>query len=708
MSFRRLLPFILSRTSETRVSAGAPHPLGATWDGRGTNFALFSANAERVELCLFDASGRRELERIALPEHTEDVWHGYVANVLPGQLYGYRVYGPYEPEAGHRFNPYKLLIDPYSKRLAGHFAWSDAHFAYRMQGARQDLSFDRRDNGRSMYKSVVVDEAYTWGDDRHPRIPWEDTIIYEAHVKGLTQLREDVPAALRGTFRGLAAPATLDHLKRLGVNAIELLPIHAFLDDRMLVQRGLKNYWGYNTLSFFAPDQRYSHEGALDSFRATVAALHAAGIEVILDVVYNHTCEGNHLGPTLCYRGIDNASYYWLTPDNPRYYENFTGCGNALKLAHPRVLQMVMDSLRHWVEVFHVDGFRFDLATTLGRGPNGFDRNAPFFAAIRQDPVLGNVKMIAEPWDVGLGGYQVGGFPPGWSEWNDKYRATLRRYWRGDGELIGDLARRMTASADLFQHDGRDPRASVNHVTVHDGFTLADLVAYAGKHNEANGEDNRDGADDNASTNCGVEGPTEDETILATRRKLRRNFLACLLLAQGVPLILAGDEVANSQRGNNNAYCQDNEIGWVDWSALGRPGDDLTEFVSLLTRLRQQLPQLRAKHWLMGQRPDGSHDVMWLTPQAREMNEQDWNFPDGHFLSYVLGPAAGGANPIYVVLNAAPAALEFVLPQWPDTKGWTCVLDTANFPQWPEQTPRPAGTRCQAAAQSVTMFVGTT
>ena len=510
MSFHRLLPSISFLKSDRRIGAGAPHPLGATWDGRGTNFALFSSSAEKVELCLFDKTGRNEVDRVVLPERTDDVWHGYLPYAQPGQLYGYRVHGPYDPEEGHRFNPHKLLVDPYSKRLGGQFAWTDAHLAYRVGHRREDLSFDRRDNARSMVKSVVVDQAYTWSDDRHPRVPWEDTIIYEAHVKGLTMSRDDIPKELRGTYRGLAAPAMIEHLQKLGVTAVELLPIHSFIDERHLLEHGRRNYWGYNTLSFFAPEQRYAADNIQNAFRSTVSELHSAGIEVILDVVYNHTAEGNHLGPTLCYRGIDNAAYYWLAPDQPRFYENYTGCGNALKLSHPRVLQMVMDSLRYWVEMFHVDGFRFDLASTLGRTPairSARRRSSP---PIRQDPVLAGVKLIAEPWDIGAGGYQVGGFPPGWSEWNDIYRKTMRRYWRGDGNLLGDLAHALTGSAAQFRHDGRRPQASVNHVTVHDGFTLADLVSYEHKHNEANGEDNRDGSDDNNSLNCGVEGATED------------------------------------------------------------------------------------------------------------------------------------------------------------------------------------------------------
>jgi isoamylase len=687
-----------------RISAGAPHPLGATWDGRGTNFALFSANAEKVELCLFDSYGRREIERIALPERTEDVWHGYLADVVPGQLYGYRVHGPYHPERGLRFNSHKLLIDPYAKQLVGRLVWSDAHFGYRAGSARADLSFDRRDNARGMPKSMVVDEAFTWGEERRPSIPWQDTIIYEAHVKGLTQLREDVPPAWRGTYRGLTAPAVVNHLKRLGVTTIELLPIHAFIDDRHLIERSLSNYWGYNTVGFFAPEARYAVDAPLDAFRSTVSRLHDAGIEVVLDVVYNHTAEGNHLGPTLSFRGIDNPSYYWLLPDQPRYYADFTGCGNALNLTHPRVLQMVMDSLRYWVQVCHVDGFRFDLASTLGRGPNGFDGGAGFFAAVRQDPILARVKLIAEPWDLGLGGYRVGGFPSGWSEWNDRFRRTLRRYWSGEGNLIGELGRRMTGSADLFDHDDRSPRASVNFVTVHDGFTLADLVSYERKHNEANGEDNRDGSDENDSTNFGVEGPTDDANILALRRQTRRNQLASLMLAQGVPLMLAGDEIGNSQGGNNNAYCQDNPIGWVDWSMLGNNDDDMTSLLSELNGLRRRFSQLRARRWVEGRRPDGSFGVLWLTPHATEMTEQDWNFPEGRFLSYVLGPVQQTDAPLYIVLNAAPQTIEFMLPALAEYSRWTPCLQTAREPRLGGELP--AGSKAHAPPRSILVFSG--
>jgi glycogen operon protein len=668
-----LLPSF-SFLNSSRLAAGSPYPLGATWDGRGTNFALFSANATKVELCLFDSSGRREVQRVKLPEKTDDVWHGYLPHVSPGQLYGYRIDGPYEPHAGHRFNAHKLLLDPYAKALAGEFAWNDAHFGYRTGHKNEDLSFDRRDNARWMLKSVVVDDAHSWGKGRRPATPWEDTVIYEAHVKGLTQQWPKLEDSLRGTYAGLADSSVIEHLRKLGVTAIELLPVHSFLDDRYLVDRGLKNYWGYNTLNFFTPARRYARSEPAAEFRATVAALHDAGIEVILDVVYNHTAEGNQLGPTLCYRGIDNASYYWLTPDDARYYENYTGTGNALKLAHPRVLQMVMDSLRRWVEVYHVDGFRFDLASTLGRMPE-FNREGSFFAAIRQDPVLAGVKMIAEPWDIGAGGYQVGAFPNGWSEWNDVYRKTMRRYWIGEANLLGEVAGVMTGSALQFDHDGRGPRASINHITVHDGFTLLDLVSYNQKHNEQNGEDNRDGSDDNASTNCGAEGPTDDPEILRTRRQLRRNQLACLVLAQGVPLLLAGDEAANTQNGNNNAYAQDNATGWIGWEKRGTD-DDLTDFVHELSELRRRFPQLKPHAWLKGKRDDGSYDIKWLTPTGAEMAEADWNFAEGRFLSYVLAAAGGRSQPLYVVLNAAEQSVEFILPEWPDVRHWENAIDT--------------------------------
>jgi len=688
-----------------RLTAGTFSRLGASWDGRGTNFALFSANAEKVELCLFDNQGRRELERIELPERTEDIWHGYLNDVTPGQLYGYRVHGRYEPERGHRFNPNKLLLDPYARRLAGRLVWSDAHFAFRVGSSREDLSFDRRDNARGMPKAVVVDEISN-GSRREirPSTSWEDTIIYEAHVKGLTQMRADVPPALRGTYSGLSCPGMIEHLKRLGVTAVELLPVHAFIDDRVLVEKKLVNYWGYNSISYFVPEPRYALDNPLDAFRTMVSRLHDAGIEVLLDVVYNHTAEGNHLGPTLSFRGIDNASYYWLSHENPRFYDDFTGVGNSVNLTHPRVLQMVMDSLRYWVEVCHVDGFRFDLATTLARTEAGFDRNSAFFTAIRQDPVLALVRLVAEPWDLGMSGYQVGAFPSQWSEWNDRYRIAMRRYWSGEGSLIGEVSNRMTASSDLFNHDGRTQRASINHITVHDGFTLADLFSYNQKHNEANGEDNRDGSNDNHSNNCGHEGPTDDPAILALRNRLRKNQLACLMLAQGVPLLLAGDEAGNSQNGNNNAYCQDNETGWVDWQGLGRAGDDLVDFIGHLSELRRQFPQIRTHHWLDGRRVDGTYGVLWLTPAAEEMTESDWKFPEGRFLAYVLGAVEQGQPPIFIVLNAAPEEIAFKLPKLPEYSSWRQVLNTAET--HPNGVTFASGSATKAPPHAVLAFGG--
>ncbi|MGZ8308384.1 MAG: glycogen debranching protein GlgX [Rhodoplanes sp.] len=691
-----------------QIRPGSPFPLGATWDGHGTNFAIFSAHAEKIELCLFDRTGRRELERIALPEVTDDVWHAFFPEIVPGQVYGYRVYGPYDPERGHRFNHHKLLLDPYAKRLIGHFVWSDAHFAYRTRSARADLSFDKRDNSRSMFKCVVVDDAFTWGDDRSPHTPWHETILYEAHVRGLTMQRKDIPSAWRGNFRGLGSPQMVEHLSRIGVTAIELLPIHAHIDEHMLAVKGLRNYWGYSSIAYFAPEPRFgSADSALEDFKATVAQLHQAGIEVILDVVYNHTCEGNHLGPTFSFRGIDNASYYWPVPGAPRYYDDFTGCGNSLNLTHPRVLQMVLDSLRYWVEKCHVDGFRFDLATTLGRGPNGFDPNSGFFSAINQDPVLSRVKLIAEPWDVGWGGYQLGAFPQGWSEWNDAFRRTLRSFWRGDHNQIRELAARMTGSADRFRHRRRQPRTSINHVTVHDGFTLADLVSHAHKHNAANGEDNRDGSDDNQSTNWGVEGATNDKDVLEARRRAKRGLLASLFLAHGVPLMLAGDEVGNSQNGNNNAYCQDNEIGWVDWSNAGRKAEDLTDLVTQLTALRRSFPQLQGQRWLIGHRGGGHYDVRWLTAQGTEMTQADWAIAEARFLSYVLAPVEPTGVPLYVVLNAAPEAAEAVLPKWPGCSAWARILATVVDNNDLEDCKIKVGVKHLAPAQSVTVFAGT-
>jgi isoamylase len=673
--------------NHVRMEPGSPHPLGATWDGKGVNFALFSANAERVELCIFDRGGKREIERLVLPEYTHEVWHGYLPAARPGTLYGYRVYGPYEPARGHRFNHHKLLLDPYARALQGRLLWSDAHFAYRVGSRRADLSFDRRDNARGMPKCVVVDTAHTWGDDRRPTTPWPETVIYELHPRGFTWQREDVPPPLRGTFAGLACPEVLGSLRRLGVTAVELLPIHAFVDDRRLVEHKLVNYWGYNSIGFFAPDPRYLANGQIGEFKAMVRHLHDAGIEVILDVVYNHTAEGNRMGPTLCFRGIDNLSYYRLRPGDERYYEDFTGCGNALRLHHPRVLQLVMDSLRYWVEEMHVDGFRFDLATTLARESDGsFDPHSSFLDAIRQDPILAQVKLIAEPWDLGPGGYQVGGFPAGWAEWNDKYRDTVRRFWKGDGGLIGEVARRISGSRDLFDHAGRRPWTSVNFITAHDGFTLRDLVSYNEKRNEANQEQNRDGTDANYSWNCGAEGPTEDSAILALRARQQRNLLATLLLSQGVPMLLAGDEISNSQRGNNNAYCQDNEIGWIDWRGHPPLGGDLRDFVGKLIALRKRHAGLRRGRFLTGgPAGDGSvKDVTWLAPEGREKTEADWNYPEARCLCFLLADddgrpgAASDDEPLLVILNAHHESMRFVLPRVDTVIHWETVIDTGN------------------------------
>jgi len=553
----------------TSVWPGRPDPRGARWDGEGVNFALFSEHAEAVELCVFDDAGRRELQRIALTERTDQVWHCYLPEARPGMLYGYRVRGPYRPDEGHRFNAHKLVLDPYAMQIVGALRWSDALFGYAVGHKREDLSYDRRDSASGVPKCKVIDSAFTWGDDRRPDVPWHETVIYELHVRGFTLQHPAVPPALRGTYAGLATAPVIDFLKRLGVTTVELMPVHAFVDDRRLVEKGLRNYWGYNTIGFFAPDARYSASGKVNEFKTMVKTLHSAGLEVILDVVYNHTAEGNEMGPTLCFRGIDNHSYYRLQPDDERRYLDFTGTGNTLDMRHPAAMQLLMDSLRYWVNGMHVDGFRFDLASALARELHEVDRLGAFFDILRQDPVLSRVKLIAEPWDLGEGGYQVGNFPPGWAEWNDKYRDTMRAYWKGDGGLIGEFARRLTGSSDLYGRSGRLPHASINFVTAHDGFTLHDLVSYNDKHNESNLEDNRDGHNHNLSWNCGVEGPTDDPAINALRARQKRNLLATLLLSQGVPMLLAGDEIGRTQRGNNNAYCQDNATSWIDWGTCG-------------------------------------------------------------------------------------------------------------------------------------------
>jgi len=659
-----------------RIDEGEPLPLGATWDGKGVNFALFSANATAVELCLFDPSGRRETERVSLPRRTDQIWHGYIKGMLPGQLYGYRVHGPYEPLKGHRFNPQKLLIDPYARQLFGRVRWHDAVFGYRLGATRGDLTADRRDSAPMIPKGVVVDPSHAWGEDRPPRRPWIDTVTYEAHVKGLTQLHPGVPQPMRGTYAALGHPAVVEHLVKLGVTSVELLPIHAFADDRFLVEKGLRNYWGYSTLAFFAPEPRYLGEAGVAGLKGAVRALHDAGIEVILDVVYNHTAEGSELGPTLSFRGIDNASYYKLSPENPRHAWDSTGTGNTLNLSHPRVLQMVLDSLRYWVETFHIDGFRFDLASTLARDPFEFSTHSGFLRAASQDPVLARTKLIAEPWDVGSGGYRVGGFPPGWSEWNDQFRDNIRAFWRSDPGQLPGVARVMTGLGEIFAPGGRQVWASVNFVTAHDGFTLEDLVSYNERHNEANGEDNRDGHSHNLSWNCGVEGPTDDPEILALRARQKRNLLATLMLSQGVPMLLMGDELSRSQGGNNNAYAQDNEISWLDWTRDGADPDFLA-FTQNVIALRKRYRAFRRYNYLTGATvpKNGLKDVYWLAPEGREMANEDWAESLRRCLGMQLGNDAPDEERFLILLNAAPDPVEFRLAPL-ITGRWVQVFDT--------------------------------
>ena len=614
-----------------KILPGKPFPLGATWDGKGVNFAIYSENATRVDLCLFnDAAARGEAERIRLPEQTAFVWHGYLPGVTPGQLYGYRAFGPFEPENGLRFNHNKLLIDPYAKAVCGEVNWKASVFGYTLLHEQQDLSFDEQDDAWGKPKGIVIDPSFDWEGDRLLDLPWNETIIYEVHVKGFTKQHPDIPEELRGTYAGLAHPASINYFKQLGITAVELLPIHEFLDDGHLVDRGLKNYWGYNTTNYFAPDARYSScgetEGQVREFKEMVKALHRAGIEVILDVVYNHTSEGNQMGPTLSFRGIDNTTYYRLVQEDPRYYFDYTGTGNSLNVRHPQVLQLIMDSLRYWVTEMHVDGFRFDLASTLARELHDVDRLAAFFDIIHQDPILSQVKLIAEPWDVGEGGYQVGNFPVLWTEWNGKYRDTVRSFWKGDMGLMADLAYRLTGSSDLYQNDGRKPYASINFVVAHDGFTLNDLVSYNEKHNEANGENNQDGHNDNISYNYGVEGPTDDPEINAIREQQKRNFLATLFLSQGVPMLCGGDEIGRTQRGNNNAYCQDNEISWYDWD-LDERDQQLLEFTKKLIDFRTRHPVLRRRKFFQGRRVRGSdiRDITWFRPDGEEMTDDEWD-----------------------------------------------------------------------------------
>ncbi|MDC6383188.1 glycogen debranching protein GlgX [Pseudomonas sp. 15A4] len=669
----------------SRIREGLPFPLGASWDGLGVNFAIFSANATKVELCLFDSAGEVELERIELPEYTDEIYHGYLPDAHPGQVYGYRVYGPYDPKNGHRFNHNKLLIDPYAKQLVGELKWSEALFGYTIGHPDDDLSFDERDSAPFVPKCKVIDPAYTWGREQRVDVPWDKTIFYETHTRGFTMRHPSVPDEVKGTFAGLMVDDVIKHIKGLGVTSIELLPIHAFVNDQHLLEKGMTNYWGYNTLAFFAPDPRYLAHGKISEFKEMVAHMHHANLEVILDVVYNHTAEGNERGPTLSMRGIDNASYYRLMPDDKRYYINDSGTGNTLDLSHPCVLQMVTDSLRYWATEMHVDGFRFDLATILGRYHDGFSERHSFLVACRQDPVLRSVKLIAEPWDCGPGGYQVGNFAPGWAEWNDKFRDNIRAFWKGDEGQLADFANRMTASGNLFNQRGRRPYASVNFITAHDGFTLHDLVSYNDKHNEDNDENNQDGSNDNRSWNCGVEGPTDDPEINALRLRQMRNFFSTLLLAQGTPMVVAGDEFARTQHGNNNAYCQDSEIGWVNWD-LDEDGKALLAFVKRLIKLRQSYPILRRSRFLVGDYNEalGVKDVTWLSPSGEEMSIEQWEDPNGRCLGMLMDGRAqetgirrrGSEATLLLLVNSHHDGVNFTLPEVPEGLNWTSLIDT--------------------------------
>ena len=677
------------------ILPGRPYPQGATWDGAGTNFALYSERAERVELCLFrdaeQGQGTVQSECIALTEQTAYVWHCYIPGIQPGQLYGYRVHGPYEPDKGLRFNPAKLLIDPYARAIVGKVDWNSRVFPYKLGDPNEDLAKDDEDDASGMQKCLVVTPYFDWEQDRAPKIPLNDSIIYELHVKGFTQQNPEIPEHLRGTYGGLGSKASTHYLKRLGITAVELMPVHEFLDDKHLVDRGLRNYWGYNTTNFFSPDARYSSSGdrggQIAEFKSMVKALHREGIEVILDVVYNHTSEGNHMGPMLSFRGVDNPTYYRLTADNPRYYMDYTGTGNSLNVRHPQVLKLIMDSLRYWIEEMHIDGFRFDLAAALARELHDVDRLSSFFDVIYQDPVISSVKLIAEPWDVGEGGYQVGKFPVLWAEWNGKYRDTVRRYWKSDEGQLSDLGYRLTGSSDLYQHDGRRPSASINFVTAHDGFTLHDLVSYNDKHNEANGEENRDGTNDNNSWNMGAEGPTDDPAIVELRERQKRNFLATMLLSQGVPMISGGSEIDRDQRGNNNAYCQDNEISWYDWNLDDRRLA-LLDFTRKLIALRKQHPNFHRRKFYQDRSiwMSEAKDVSWLRPDGQEMTEEEWNQGWVRCLGLLQnGETLNDADPngeplmddtFLLMLNCHHEPIQFYLPASPKQQGWEVVVDT--------------------------------
>tara|TARA_R110002020_G_scaffold58372_8_gene160080 strand:+ start:229 stop:2331 length:2103 start_codon:yes stop_codon:yes gene_type:complete len=690
-----------------RLESGYPYPLGATFDGLGVNFAVFSANADRIDLCLFEASGKRQIACFELPECTDEVWHGYLPEAGPGLLYGFRAHGRYEPENGHRFNPNKLLLDPYAKRLSGEVRWTDALHTYSVRSKRQDLSFDRRDSAPAMPKAVVTQSAFDWSQDIRPKTPWSETVIYEAHVKGLTKLLEDVPPRERGTYAALSHPKVIAHLKRVGATALELLPIHSFVQDRRLQEAGLTNYWGYNTLSFFAPEGRYMASDNSDELRIAIRRLHAAGIEVILDVVYNHTAEGSELGPTFNLRGLDNSSYYRLVEGQSRYCVNDTGTGNTLDLSHPRVLQMVIDSLRHWAESYRVDGFRFDLGVTLGRdGNNGFDPRSGFFDVLRQDPVLNQLKLISEPWDIGPGGYQLGQHPPGFAEWNDKFRDSTRRFWRGDSGLRPEFANRIAGSADMFDRRARRPWASVNFITAHDGQTLRDLVSFEGKHNEANGEDNRDGHSENLSNNWGEEGPSDNPAIEDVRDRVTRSMLTTLLTSLGTPMLLGGDEFGRTQHGNNNAYCQDNEISWFDWTLLeSEHGQKLTDFVGRLTRARQDYPLIRADRFLHGEVEvaPGILDIDWFDERGEHLSDEDWNNAEGRALVMrrCRRKPDGSLETVTLLMNSSGDTLTFRLP--PPDLYRTLIIDSAD----PEAAEAEVGAEIEVRDRAVLLVVGT-
>lgn len=658
----------------SKLSSGNPYPLGATWDGKGVNFAIFAGNAEAVELCLFDKECTSEIRRIKLTERNRFIWHVYVEPAGPGQCYGYRLHGPYDPQQGHRYNPNKLLLDPYAKAISGAVTWHDSLFGYDLM--QDDLVPSESDSAPFMPKSVVIDPFYDWENVRKPNRNYNETVIYEAHVKGLTILHPEIPEKIRGTYAAVAHPAIISHLKSLGATAIELMPVHQFINDRHLVEKGLSNYWGYNTIGFFAPDSKYSSSGytggQVREFKDMVKALHREGIEVILDVVYNHTAEGNHQGPTLSFKGVDNEGYYRLAEDK-RYYMDYTGTGNTLNANSPNVLRLMMDSLRYWVTEMQVDGFRFDLASTLARGLNEVNMLGAFFSIIHQDPVISQVKLIAEPWDIGDGGYQVGNFPSGWAEWNGKYRDCIRDYWRGEESMLGEFASRITGSPDLYQDNDRSPTASINFITAHDGFTLHDLVSYDQKHNEANGEDNQDGEDHNRSSNYGVEGETEDPRINELRSRQKRNLLATLFLSQGVPMLVAGDEMGRTQQGNNNAYCQDNEISWIHWDEADL---SLLDFTKKLIALRLENPVLRRRKWFRGQprESSGVPDIAWFLPEGSEMEEHNWSEDFAKSLAVFLHGAGSG---FYVIFNAHHEPVMFRLPPERFGQRWVKVLDTA-------------------------------